>query len=64
MLSPNLSYRALLKVKRREARDFYEVEAAKHKWSARELKRRIFRVGPTKTPQLSCNRRFGPFLRA
>jgi predicted nuclease of restriction endonuclease-like (RecB) superfamily len=43
-LSPNLSwthYRALLKVKRREARDFYEIEAAKNKWSARELERQI-----------------------
>jgi predicted nuclease of restriction endonuclease-like (RecB) superfamily len=43
-LSPNLSwthYRALLKVKRREIRNFYETEAAKNKWSARELERQI-----------------------
>ncbi len=34
-------YRALLKVGRREARDFYEIEATKHAWSARQLERQI-----------------------
>jgi predicted nuclease of restriction endonuclease-like (RecB) superfamily len=34
-------YRALLKVTRREARDFYEIEAVKHAWSARQLERQI-----------------------
>lgn len=34
-------YRALLKVARREARDFYEIEAAKNAWSARQLERQI-----------------------
>lgn len=34
-------YRALLKVTRREARDFYEIEAVKNAWSARQLERQI-----------------------
>jgi predicted nuclease of restriction endonuclease-like (RecB) superfamily len=34
-------YRALLKVSRREARDFYEIEAVKNAWSARQLERQI-----------------------
>lgn len=34
-------YRALLKVTRREARDFYEIEATKNAWSARQLERQI-----------------------
>ena len=34
-------YRALLKVARREARDFYEIEAMKNAWSARQLERQI-----------------------
>jgi predicted nuclease of restriction endonuclease-like (RecB) superfamily len=33
--------RALLKVSRREARDFYEIEAVKNAWSARQLERQI-----------------------
>ena len=43
-LNPNLSwthYRVLLKVKRREVRDFYEIEAHKNNWSARALERQI-----------------------
>lgn len=43
-LHPGLSwthYRALLKVQRREARDFYEVEASRSAWSARQLERQI-----------------------
>jgi predicted nuclease of restriction endonuclease-like (RecB) superfamily len=43
-LSPDLSwthYRALLKVKTQGARAFYEIEAAKNHWSARELERQI-----------------------
>jgi len=43
-LSPNLSwthYRTLLKVSRAEARAFYEIEAARNNWSARELERQI-----------------------
>jgi len=41
-LHPGLSwshYRALLRVSRRQARDFYEIEAAKNAWSVRELSR-------------------------
>lgn len=41
---PSLSwthYRTLLKVNQREARDFYEIEAIKHNWSARYLERQI-----------------------
>jgi predicted nuclease of restriction endonuclease-like (RecB) superfamily len=41
-LHPGLSwshYRALLHVPRQEARDFYEIEAARHAWSVRELSR-------------------------
>ncbi len=34
-------YRALLKVARREARDFYEIEAVKSAWSARQLERQM-----------------------
>jgi predicted nuclease of restriction endonuclease-like (RecB) superfamily len=44
MLSPNLSwthYRQLLKVKRVEARSFYEIESVKNNWSARQLERQI-----------------------
>lgn len=43
-LSPNLSwthYRRLLRVSRREARDFYEIEAIRNAWSAREMERQI-----------------------
>lgn len=43
-LNPNLSwthYRALIRVKRPEARQFYEIEAAKNSWSSRELERQI-----------------------
>lgn len=41
-LHPGLSwshYRALLRVARQQARDFYEIEAAKNAWSVRELSR-------------------------
>jgi len=44
ILNPNLSwthYRTLLRVSRIEARCFYEIEAAKNGWSARELERQI-----------------------
>lgn len=44
LLSPNLSwthYRRLLRVDRLEARGFYEVEAIRNAWSARELERQI-----------------------
>jgi predicted nuclease of restriction endonuclease-like (RecB) superfamily len=34
-------YRALLKVERRAARDFYEIEAVRAGWSARQLERQI-----------------------
>lgn len=34
-------YRALLKVDRPEARDFYEIESIKNAWSARQLERQI-----------------------
>lgn len=34
-------YRTLLKVDRREARDFYEIEAIRNGWSARQLERQI-----------------------
>jgi predicted nuclease of restriction endonuclease-like (RecB) superfamily len=43
-LNPNLSwthYRLLLKVNRKPARSFYELEAARNRWSARELERQI-----------------------
>ena len=43
-LHPGLSwthYRALLKVDRPEARDFYEIEAVRNGWSARLLERQI-----------------------
>lgn len=44
MLHPNLSwthYRVLLRVDESEARSFYEIEAIKSNWSARELERQI-----------------------
>lgn len=44
ILSSDLSwthYRTLLKVSLREARDFYEIEARKNNWSARQLERQI-----------------------
>ncbi len=43
-LSPHLSwthYRRLLRVGRAAARDFYEIEAIRNAWSARELERQI-----------------------
>jgi predicted nuclease of restriction endonuclease-like (RecB) superfamily len=43
-IHPDLSwthYRTLLKVERRDARDFYEIESIKHGWSARQLERQI-----------------------
>lgn len=43
-LHPALSwthYRALLKVDRRDARDFYEIEAVRQGWSARQIERQI-----------------------
>lgn len=43
-LNPNLSwthYRTLMRVDRPEARSFYEVEAVRNNWSARELERQI-----------------------
>ncbi|MGH7783093.1 MAG: PDDEXK nuclease domain-containing protein [Candidatus Binatia bacterium] len=43
-LHPNLSwthYRTLLRVDKAEARAFYEIEAIKNHWSARELERQI-----------------------
>ena len=42
--NPNLSwshYRSLMRVSRLEARQFYEIEAAKNRWSARQLERQI-----------------------
>ena len=44
MLHPNLSwthYRKLLRVEKPDARSFYEIEAIKNNWSARELARQI-----------------------
>lgn len=44
VLHPNLSwthYRTLLRVDKPEARAFYEIEAIKNNWSARELERQI-----------------------
>lgn len=44
LLHPNLSwthYRTLLKVGRRAARDFYEIEAIQNAWSSREMERQI-----------------------
>src|SRR6266446_20131 len=44
MLHPNLAwthYRTLLRVDRGEARAFYEIEAIRNNWSARELERQI-----------------------
>jgi len=44
LLNPNLSwthYRTLLRVTKPEARAFYEIEAIKAAWSARELERQI-----------------------
>src|SRR6266850_5942577 len=43
-LHPNLSwthYRTLLRVEKREARCFYEIEALQSNWAARELERQI-----------------------
>lgn len=43
-LHPNLSwthYRTLIRVEQSEARAFYEIEALKNNWSARELERQI-----------------------
>jgi len=43
-LHPNLSwthYRTLLRVDKVEARAFYEIEAIKNNWAARELERQI-----------------------
>jgi predicted nuclease of restriction endonuclease-like (RecB) superfamily len=43
-LNPNLSwthYRTLLRVNRAEARTFYEIEAVRNAWSAREMERQI-----------------------
>jgi predicted nuclease of restriction endonuclease-like (RecB) superfamily len=43
-LNPNLSwthYRTLLRIDKAEARVFYEIEALKNNWSARELERQI-----------------------
>lgn len=43
-LHPALSwthYRTLIKVERREVRDFYEIEAIRNGWSARQLERQI-----------------------
>ena len=43
-LNPSLSwthYRTLLRVEKQEARAFYEIEATKNNWSARELERQI-----------------------
>lgn len=43
-LNPNLSwthYRALIRIKRSEARKFYEIESIKNNWSARELERQV-----------------------
>jgi len=44
LFEPKLSwshYRELIRVKRIEARRFYEIEATKNNWSTRELKRQI-----------------------
>jgi len=44
LLHPNLSwthYRTLLRVDKAEARAFYEIEAIKNNWAARELERQI-----------------------
>jgi hypothetical protein len=44
LLSPNLGwihYRALMRVDRKEARQFYSIEAEKNAWSGRELERQI-----------------------
>lgn len=44
LLHPGLSwthYRTLLKVERRAVRDFYEIEASRSYWSARQLERQI-----------------------
>lgn len=43
-LHPNLAwthYRTLMRVEQSQARDFYEIEALKNNWSARELERQI-----------------------
>jgi len=44
LLHPHLAwmhYRTLLRIDRMMARDFYEIEAIRHAWSARELERQI-----------------------
>jgi predicted nuclease of restriction endonuclease-like (RecB) superfamily len=44
ILNPNLSwshYRTLLRIARKTARDFYEIEAGRHAWSVRELSRQV-----------------------
>ena len=44
LLHPNLSwthYRTLVRIDRPEARSFYEIEAIKNNWSARELERQM-----------------------
>lgn len=44
LLNPGLSwthYRTLLKVERRDVRDFYKIEAVRSGWSARQLERQI-----------------------
>jgi len=44
LLSPDLSwihYRALMRIDRKEARQFYTIEAEKNAWSGRELERQI-----------------------
>ena len=44
LLHPHLAwmhYRTLLRIDRMVARDFYEIEAIRHAWSARELERQI-----------------------
>jgi len=49
-LHPNLSwthYRTLVRVDKPEARAFYEIEALKNNWSARELERQIARLDAT-----------------
>jgi len=57
LLSQDLSwthYRRLLRVSRAEARCFYEVEAIRNAWSARELERQISRL-PTRWNRTGCN---------
>lgn len=45
VFSPSLSwihYRALMRIDRKEARQFYEIEAEANRWSGRELERQIY----------------------